>query len=402
MVDLSKSLGALLAGAVERADAHRAAGRHSEAAVAWDEAARLALKLAEFSTASRDRRRRLEVADSLHQRAKESRSLATRLATPSDNARQSPGPSVTAVAEADGDADSLESQVRSLVHRSTITWGEIAGLDDTKRMIQTAYALSLARSPQGVELKSTRSLLLFGPPGCGKTLLAAATSNSLDATFFSVQAGSLLSKWYGESPRLVSSLYRVARREAPSVVFFDELDALAQNRDGTDSHAGRQILGNLLSELDGVTAKDSGPYLFSIAATNAPWDLDPAILSRFARKVYVPLPDTEARRQILNQHLVDRGVECHFSLAELVAATEGMTGRELEQLAAILVERMIWDQNPCLPLIATQGREALERYEISVRTLEQRDVDEALRHILPRTSTELLHRYDKWHRHCLV
>lgn len=402
MVDLSKSLGTLLEGAVERAGAHRVAGRNSEAAEAWDEAARIALKLAELSSATWDRRRRLEVAETFHQRAKELRSSPPRTTNSHASRGPSSQPSATVVAESSGELDSLEGQVRGLIHRSTITWGQIAGLAETKRMIQTAFALSLARSPQGVELKPARSLLLFGPPGCGKTLLAAAASNSLDATFFSVQAGSLLSKWFGESPRLISSLFRVARQEAPSVVFFDEIDALIQSRESSDSTVVRQILGNLLSELDGIGTKADGAYVLSIAATNTPWDLDPAILSRFARKVFIPLPDSDARRQILELHLTGRGFECSFPLEELVTATERMTGRELEQLSEFLIERMIWDENPRLPGVTAEGREALEEYEIAIRPLEQRDVDAALQHIRPRTSPELLRRYESWFRQTSV
>jgi katanin p60 ATPase-containing subunit A1 len=187
--------------------------------------------------------------------------------------------------------------VLSLIHKSDVQWGDIGGLEDTKDSIKSAYALALAQKPAGVQVSSWRNLLMYGPPGTGKTLLAAATAGNLEATFFNVKVSSLLSKYFGESTKLISALFSVARRLSPAVIFLDEFESLTPVRGSGESGAERRIVSTLLAELDGLQAKDDTGFVLTICATNLPWLLDLAILSRFQRRIYVPLPDPDARRR---------------------------------------------------------------------------------------------------------
>jgi SpoVK/Ycf46/Vps4 family AAA+-type ATPase len=383
-VDLSRSLRSLLDGAVERAESLANAGQREAAAKCYEEAAALVERLAEHSPLSdADRKRRQKSAEGY-------RALAAELR------KAPPAATKVAVGSDAGDDSSLTQAVEALIHRSTISWQHIAGLEETKRSIQTAYALSLAEAPAGVELYPVRNILLYGPPGCGKSLLAAATSNGLDATFFNVKVSSLLSKYFGESSKLITALFDAARRRAPSVVFLDEVDALAGNRDQSDNGAERRMLANLLSELDGVAQKGGDAFVLTMAATNAPWALDPAVLSRFERKVYIPLPDNAAREQILSIELHQRGYQLDLPMSQLVADTAGMSGREIERLGKFLIDRMVADMNPDLPAAALGGREKLSQYKVRVRPLNEGDCRAALAQVRSDTSPALLERFRAW------
>lgn len=291
--------------------------------------------------------------------------------------------------------------IRGLVTRTSIAWDDIGGLEDTKREIQTAYALAVARKPAGISVTAARNILLYGPPGTGKTLLAAATSHELDATFFNVKVSDMLSKYFGESSKLVSALYAEAVAQAPSVIFLDEFDALTGSREGNDSGAERRVLSTLLSELDGLDDKrrEDGPYILTMAATNVPWQVDKAVLSRFgARLIYVPLPDAAARRAILRIHVERKGHHSLVAPDELVRKTDGYSGREIEAVVGYAVSRMINRANPDLLQQASQGREALADYTLRIEALAADDFDAALAAIRPVTNARDMARYDDWRR----
>ena len=387
-VDLSRSIRPLLEGAMDRAARCQTGHRNLEAADAWDEAARLAVQFAENAQTTLERQRRQQSALDFKAKAEQLRKLR-----PAPVATSSTERPVGEVATGNTEVDEFQAATRSLVHRSTVSWSDIAGLEDTKRAIQGAYALSLAQAPSGVRLTPVRNILFYGPPGCGKSLLAAATSRGLDATFFNVKVSNLLSKYFGESSKLVSSLYGEARQQAPSVIFLDEVDALTGSRDANDSGAERRMLANLLAELDGVSEKSDRRFVLTIAATNTPWSIDDAILSRFERKIFIPLPDAEARRQILDLQLLQRGYEVAMSLDELTHRTAGFSGRELERFCKVLVEQMIHAANPDLTSIAIQGRAAIEAYRVMVRPIGPSDADAVLASVKPETPAALMDRY---------
>jgi len=383
-IDLSRSVEQSYRKAVERAEGLRAAGRRSEAAAVYREAARLGREHAKYAVGAAEKARRTA-------RAGELEAIAESLMRPE------PPPAPPPRAEVPSEeADELQGQIEALITRADVTWDDIGGLAETKRQIQLAFGLAMAQRPSGVEIDVVRNVLLYGPPGTGKSLLAAVVSNGLDATFFNVSASKLLSKWFGESSRLVSTLYGVARRRAPSVVFIDELEALFPSRDSATSGAERRVLSTLLAELSGVATSGSRPLVFSIGATNAPWLMDSAALSRFGRRVYVPLPDAGARRAILEIHLTRKGHVLEFSLDGLVEATEGLSGRQLAHVAASMVEKMIADANPDLDRVVAGRDERLAEYRLAVRPLGWSDAEGVLARIKPDVSPETLQRYESW------
>lgn len=181
---------------------------------------------------------------------------------------------------------------------------------------------------------SVSSLLLFGPPGTGKTMLAKAVASRFNTTFFNVRCSSLASKWRGDSEKLIRILFQLARHNAPATVFLDEADAVLSERGTAQEHeASRRCKAELLVQLDGLESEGEGTILF-LASTNLPWSLDPAILRRFHKKILVDLPEEEERLQIL--------VSCLRTdvtsppplerLRELAKDTKGYSGSDLTQL----------------------------------------------------------------------
>ncbi len=253
-IDLSRSIEQSYRRAVQRAEKLRASGQMPEAAAVYREAARLARQYARYAVSPTERSRRLE-------RPRQYELLAEQL--PSQKAA-APAREEQQRAE---QPDELQAQIEALIVRADVGWDEIGGLEQTKREIQLAFGLAMARKPEGVEIDAVGNGLLYGPPGTGKSLLAAAVSQGLQATFFNVSASKLLSKWFGESPRLISKLYATARDRAPSVVFIDELEALFPSRDSATSGAERRVLSTLLAELSGVATSGSPPPVFTIGAT---------------------------------------------------------------------------------------------------------------------------------------
>jgi vacuolar protein-sorting-associated protein 4 len=175
-------------------------------------------------------------------------------------------------------------------------------------------------------------ILLYGPPGTGKSFLAKAVAGeATNTTFLTVSNADLTSKWVGESEKLVRALFEMARRHRPAVVFIDEIDALVSARGEGDTESGKRIKTEFLVQMDGVGAHNEGVLI--IAATNLPWDLDQAMLRRFERRIYIPLPDTAAREVLIRNKLRD----AHHSLQDsdirsIANATAGYSGADLATL----------------------------------------------------------------------
>jgi len=302
------------------------------------------------------------------------------------------------------DDQTISAAVSNMVHTSGITWSDIGGLDETKRDIKYALGLSLAKPPEGVKITTFRNILFYGPPGTGKTLLAAATSNSLKVTtegqalFFNVKVSGILSKYFGESSKIISELYGAARDNSPSVVFLDEFESLTTDRDsGEQSGAERRILSTILAELDGLAEKGRGDiFVLTIAATNRPWDIDAAVMSRFEKQILIPLPDEVSRRAILDIHLARRGFHVDCELEDLVRVTGGYSGREIERLCKEATGEMIEELNADLPDVIDKGLAGTKAYQVKVRPLNLKDFERAADHIKPQTSPTDMQRYIDW------
>lgn len=297
--------------------------------------------------------------------------------------------------------DDMTREIQQMVKKSTVGWDDIGGLEKTKEEIQVAFAIASSSLPEGVKLDAPRHMLFYGPPGTGKTLLASAASKELSATFFNAKVSGVLSKYFGESSKLIAALFREARKQAPSCIFLDEVEALTPPRSSEVSTTEKRVLSTFLSELDGMESKSGSQQdememnhpetlLCVIGATNAPWDIDSAVLSRFGKMIYVPLPDCAARRSILDIHLARKGFSCALSSKELEQLTEGYSGRDIQRLCGEAVSLMLKATNP--DLTGPHGR----GQTLKVRPISEDEMKEALRRIRPKADAELLARYEVW------
>ena len=221
------------------------------------------------------------------------------------------------------------------------SFADVGGLDDVKRRIDLSFLAPL-RDPglYAAYGKTIRGgLLLYGPPGCGKTHLARATAGEVGARFTAIGLIDVIDMYIGESEKRLHELFEQARREAPTVIFLDELDALGQKRSQLRHNGGRNLVNQLLVELDGLDSKD-GVYV--LAATNHPWDVDPALKrpGRFDRTIFVPPPDLPARLQILSRNL-ERRPTADLRLDGIAARTDGWSGADLVHLCDSAVELVL-------------------------------------------------------------
>ena len=301
--------------------------------------------------------------------------------------------------EGEPEKEEFEAYIeQNLVTTTRVTWADIGGLEPVKQTIKESVVLSLIEDkPEAI--KPWKGILLYGPPGTGKTLLAAATAGSLKATFFNVKVGQVLSKYFGESSKLVSALYKVGRRRAPSIIFLDEFDSIALSRSGEVSEASRRVLSTLLSELDGLQDKGTDSYILTMAATNTPWDLDKAVLGRFPRRVYIPLPDNEACREIIKIHTLKEGLELPESILDQIAGSctqKLFAGRDIATLCNDAIWNMVRSENPALSELADKSVDAIRLYKLKTRELILDDFEKAFAAMESAVKAQDLQKYDRW------
>jgi len=299
------------------------------------------------------------------------------------------------VVEKSEESENFKNYIESLIAKSKVKWDDIGGLEDVKRLLMETVVIAGLQKPESI--KPWKGILLFGPPGTGKTLLASACAGSLNATFFNVKADKILSKYFGESSKLISALYQVAREKAPSIVFIDEFDALSLSRSGDVSEASRRMLSTLLAELDGFQDKKSDLLILTLAATNTPWDLDQAVLSRFPRRIYVPLPDKRACVEIIKIHT--KGLDISkLDLDEIaeMCVEKLYSGRDIANLCQEAVWVMIRDANPELYKLAELPFDELRKRSLKTRPLEMKDFEEAFKKVKSPLTKKDIERYEKW------
>jgi katanin p60 ATPase-containing subunit A1 len=297
-----------------------------------------------------------------------------------------------AIARSRPESLAQEEMIENLIvsEKPDVTWDCIGGLDEAKRDIREAIILPFVQEKPPY-VKTPRTILLYGPPGSGKTMLAKASSNTLDATFFEARMPTLLSKYFGESQKLINALFRKAKEKQPSLIFIDELDSLAMSRDSNIDESTRRVLSQLLTEIEGFNTGKEDRILI-MGATNKPWDLDDAIISRFQKRIYVPLPDRDARRAILLLHLEGADLS-GIRVGELADRTGGFSGRDIASLCKEAITRMVREKNPDMDKLTVKE---LENYSLNYRPLEPGDFDAALGKIKPSTQKSDLERYEKW------
>lgn len=274
------------------------------------------------------------------------------------------------------------------IQKPNVRWNDIADLRDAKMAVEESVIYP-ARRPDLFPLGWPRGLLFFGPPGCGKTLLAAAIATEINADFFCVDAATVMDKWLGQSEKNVANLFQDARRASgsgrPAIIFIDEVDSLVGIR-GDEVGGEVRTRNQFLKEMDSISDKSNPSHVYVVGATNKPWALDEAFIRRFQKRIFVPLPNVEARTELVSIYSKDLTTSGDVNTDELVHMTEGYSGsdiRDILQGAQIKVVRELF-----------QSQKITERSR--PRAICMEDIREVLRKRRPSVSPEMLRFYDKW------
>ena len=264
------------------------------------------------------------------------------------------------------------------IETPNVHWNDIGGLEDVKQRLREAVEWPL-KNPDAFKrmgITPPKGILLYGPPGCGKTLLARAVATESEANFISVRGPEIFSKWVGESEKAIREIFRKARMAAPSIIFFDEIDAIAPSRGlgYGDSRVTERVISQLLTEIDGLITLQN---VVVIGATNRPDILDSALLrpGRFDRRIYVPPPDYEARLQILKIKTKNMPLAKDVNLEELAKRMEGYSGADIDSVCR------------------EAALNALRR-DINAKEVTLKDFEEAMANIAPSITPEM----EKWYR----
>ena len=276
-----------------------------------------------------------------------------------------------------------------VTEKPKVSWEEVVGLDTAKKAIKEAIVYPVSR-PDLFPLGWPRGILLFGPPGCGKTLIAAAVATELDATFYSIDAASIMSKWLGEAEQNVAKLFNSARKSSKegkaAIVFVDELDSL-MGQHSNEVGGEIRVRNQFLKEMDGVMDKGKALHVYVIGATNKPWDLDWAFIRRFQKRILVPLPDHPTRLMMLKLYTSNLQIEQDVDLHELARLSEGFSGSDIRDVC----------QSAQLKLIGEffETGQAMDK-EAKPRLLTMGDFRSILEDRKPSVSMGMLSHYSRW------
>jgi transitional endoplasmic reticulum ATPase len=261
---------------------------------------------------------------------------------------------------------------------TTVHWEDAGGLEDVKQHLKEAVEWPL-KTPEiftRLGIRPPKGILLYGPPGCGKTLLARAVATESEANFISIKGPEVFSKWVGESEKAIREVFRKARMAAPTVVFLDEMDSLTPKRGGgfSDSGVSERVISQLLTEMDGIVTLED---IVVIAATNRPDTVDSAVLrpGRFDRLIYVPEPDEKSRFQILKIYTKDMPLGKDVDLGQLAALTKYYSGADIESLCREAAMHTL-------------------RRDVTAGEVTMKDFQEAIKEVGPSISPDM----EKWYK----
>ena len=236
--------------------------------------------------------------------------------------------------EADEEKKKLEEQLSGCIvqEKPNVKWEDVAGLEKAKEALKEAviFPIKFPQLFQG-KRKPWKGILLYGPPGTGKSFLAKAAATETHGSFFSVSAANIVSKWMGESERLIKGLFDLARKNKPAVIFLDEIDSVMGARSDNENDATRRLKTEFLIQMQGVGNDDEG--ILVLGATNIPWALDPAVRRRFQKKIYISLPELDARKVMFELNL--KGTPNTLNdeqLEDLARRTDGFSGSDISTL----------------------------------------------------------------------
>jgi SpoVK/Ycf46/Vps4 family AAA+-type ATPase len=277
-----------------------------------------------------------------------------------------------------------------LKEKPEVSWDEVVGLEDAKRAIRESIVYPTKRSDL-FPLGWPRGMLLYGPPGCGKTLLAAAAAAEIDGYFINVDASSMMSKWLGEAEKNVSKLFVMARKlyeteKVPVLLFIDEIDSLLGAR---NSEVGGEVRvkNQFLTEMDGINGKSKESLLYVIGATNKPWTLEAGFLRRFQKRIYVTLPDIASRTNLFSQYTRPLKKDKVFKCDELAKVAEGYSASDIKDICQAAQLKVVDE--------LFESGKALESTS-NPRPVTMSDLKELFKVRKPSISTEMIRAYMRW------
>lgn len=277
-----------------------------------------------------------------------------------------------------------------LKEKPEVSWDEVVGLEDAKRAIRESIVYPTKR-PDLFPLGWPRGMLLYGPPGCGKTLLAAAAAAEIEGYFINVDASSMMSKWLGEAEKNVSKLFVMARKlyeseKVPVLLFIDEIDSLLGAR---NSEVGGEVRvkNQFLTEMDGINGKSKESLMYVIGATNKPWTLEAGFLRRFQKRIYVTLPDIASRTNLFSQYTKPLKKDRVFKCDELAKVAEGYSASDIKDICQAAQLKVVDE--------LFESGKALESTS-NPRPVTMSDLKEIFKVRKPSISTEMIRAYMRW------